>query len=296
MSSPDIEFPEPTEEEQQLQSEQVELLRLQAQILQQQIREQNLLAPFAFEAIGIQPVFDPETGQITSFERLPEPEPEPEPEPTEEDLLRQDIERQLLERSQAALSGTLPVSPALERALAEEEATLRGTLFRQLGPGFETSTPGIETLGNFARRSEELREGTRRGELALAEGLSLARQESRERAEERAALAAERADVRNFGRLGNILGQRLSIPSAINPTLGGFQAILGNLAANRQNQFQAAAFNASQPTLGGQLLNTATLLGAAALGGGVNFRGGGQAAAATPSLGTSVFRPASFPG
>src|SRR3990172_2008136 len=92
--------------------------------------------------------------------------------------LRSQIEKGFLERTQAALAGQLPVNPALLSDLAENERTLRETLRRQLGPGFETSSPGIESLGEFGQRRSELLESARRGDLTLAEQLGISRQQA----------------------------------------------------------------------------------------------------------------------
>ena len=92
--------------------------------------------------------------------------------------MRSQIEKGFLERTQAALSGQLPVNPALLSDLAENERTLRETLRRQLGPGFETSSPGIESLGEFGQRRSELLESARRGDLSLAEQLGISRQQA----------------------------------------------------------------------------------------------------------------------
>ena len=88
---------------------------------------------------------------------------------------RRELEEMLLKRSKDALEGNLPVDPTLERNLAESREQLRETLRQNLGPGFETSSAGIEALADFDKRAEELRYGARRGELTLSEQLSGAR-------------------------------------------------------------------------------------------------------------------------
>lgn len=157
--------PPPSEEERALQREQTELLRYQRKLLEKQLAQQNLLAPFLFEELGLKPVYG-EDGAITGFEKLP---------PSEAEKLREEIDLALLERSQAALRGELPVSPTLEREIRDAEETLRERLRQQLGPGYETSTPGIEALSAYTQRAVEAREAARRGELTLSEQLSLAR-------------------------------------------------------------------------------------------------------------------------
>ena len=55
--SPDVNVPEPTPEERALQTEQVEILRQQRDIIKQQARQQELLAPLLFEQSGIRPIY-----------------------------------------------------------------------------------------------------------------------------------------------------------------------------------------------------------------------------------------------
>ena len=271
---PDVDFPEPTEEERELQREQLENLRFNQQILQEQARQQELLAPFLFESAGIRPIMD-DRGRIAGFERV---------EPSEEDRLLQElnldvlrrtreqfleqeedpladrrraVEEGLLARSEAALAGDLPVSPALEDELSEQERRLRAELLQTLGPDYETSTPGIEALDRFRRTSSTLREEARRGQLTLAEGLGLARGAANLQQEQqplsalgffgefgRSGRAAEQ------GRRGTALQQiiagtsaplsgRIATAAGFNQGASGFNAPLSRLFGERQLQFQA---------------------------------------------------------
>lgn len=161
----DISVPGPSEEERALQAEQTQLLRQQRDILSKQLREQQLLSPFLFEQAGVKPIIG-EDGEITAFERVTD----------ELDPLRRDIEKGFLERTQAALRGELPIDPGLEKDLGDQERILMETLRRQLGPGFETSGPGIEAIARFREQSTNLREAARRGDLTLSEQLGMARE------------------------------------------------------------------------------------------------------------------------
>lgn len=76
-----------------------------------------------------------------------------------------DIQKLALERQEAAYKGELPVSPALERELADEERVMREALSQKLGPNYETSTPGIQSLSEMRERHSALREAARRGEI-----------------------------------------------------------------------------------------------------------------------------------
>lgn len=125
---------------------------------------------------------------ITGFTRTPEAEARIAREQRLADLSLQELEMQaslaptraenerlLLERSGAALRGELPADPGLLRSLDDQEQRLRDMLFQQLGPGFETSTPGIEALAEFNKRKTEIVAAASRADLTLGEQLSEAR-------------------------------------------------------------------------------------------------------------------------
>lgn len=61
------------------------------------------------------------------------------------------------ERLESALAGKLPVSPATERSIRVNENILGERLRRNLGPGGETSSPGIEATTRFDESAEILR-------------------------------------------------------------------------------------------------------------------------------------------
>src|SRR5262245_46760018 len=134
MGGPDIEFPGPTAAEQAGQIESLQLLREQRRQQAESLRLQELLAPYIYKSAGILPRY--QGGRIVGFTPVADPMAQ----------RRQQIESQLLDRSLAALSGTLPVDPALERSLSEGESTLRESLLKQIGPGFETSSVGQYAL------------------------------------------------------------------------------------------------------------------------------------------------------
>lgn len=84
------------------------------------------------------------------------------------------LSRALGERFEKATKGELPVSPGLERALTTEEQQLGEQMLRDLGPGWETGTPGIEAVRRFRQSAEELRENARRGAINEAEQFGFA--------------------------------------------------------------------------------------------------------------------------
>ena len=73
------------------------------------------------------------------------------------------IQKQLEETYMKALSGETPISPALEAEIGQQEKQLRQHLSQKLGPGYETTTPGIQALDQFQRRATLVREEARRG-------------------------------------------------------------------------------------------------------------------------------------
>jgi hypothetical protein len=165
-----VSVPPPSAEERELQRQQAETLKLQREILEQQRMQSKVLIPFLAEQEGFDVTTD-EFGNITAIGKKPK---------TELDLMKDEIEKAFTERSLKALKGELPVDPALEETLKVQEQELRNKLSTQLGPGYETSTPGIETLGNFFRSAEILREGARTNQLTLAEQLGITREQQRQ--------------------------------------------------------------------------------------------------------------------
>lgn len=161
-----VSVPPPTPEERELQRNQAELLALQRSIIEAQQRQNAILLPFLAEQEGYDVETDG-TGNITKITKRFDPD----------DEKRKELESGLLDRSLKALKGELPVDPALEQNLQKQEEELRNRLSAQLGPGYETSTPGIETMAEFQRNSEILREGARTGQLTLAEQLGITREQ-----------------------------------------------------------------------------------------------------------------------
>lgn len=275
-------FPGPTPQETALREEELETLRFQRSLLEQQIQQQNLLSPILFEEFGIEairddsgfkqvknpelealrpelldlrtgtraptspsgirlaeleeifrttpefidaPLEEGELGEITGFRQLPDPTGD----------LREEIELGLLERSKAALEGRLDVNPGLVRQLGESRDLLREGLRKQLGPGFETSTPGIEALAKFRQSESEILEGARRGDLTLAEQLSLGRS-----AEERA-IGAFRT-----GGASGVVNRNLPITAALGGVTSGLAGVAGQFASDRALQSQVEIGNANR--------------------------------------------------
>lgn len=150
--SPDV--PGPTAQEQQIQG-------LQLQSYQTGANLQNELMPFQLQNMGL--IRDKKTKKIremTEEERLAGM--------SEQERQQYDISRLQQNRLEAALGGTLPVDPAMEENLKNEEGKLREYLSQTLGPEYEQSTAGIQALSKFQTQAESLRYGARRGEMDVA--------------------------------------------------------------------------------------------------------------------------------
>ena len=326
MSSPNVKLPGPSVEEKALQKEQADTIRFQRELLTEQVRQQELLAPILFKQAGINPIFDDE-GKITGFE---ETEPGLREEiqkesleltrdildlqkrelQTSEDLapaekvfreksldllskqldaseraldlaekinpLEEEVETLSLERTLAALKGELPINPSLTRELDEQEELLREDLRRQLGPGFETSTPGRNALDKFFRDKEEILEGARRADLTNSESLSLARSSLRKGTTATTTSGSSPFIATNlpsrFGdifRSSDIAQSRSGSISQFSNVASGFGAITSQLQQDRALQLSANITNATNRSnlFGSIFTGVGSLLGGAARGG-----------------------------
>jgi hypothetical protein len=111
---------------------------------EEQRRIQAAMAPQLSKAFGIIPVYD-ENNNIVDFKINKNKFFSPEV-----DQLIQGV----TERAAAALAGD--VSPLAERLFAEEELKLTEAARKNLGPGYETSTPFLEAM-NLFERDKQLR-------------------------------------------------------------------------------------------------------------------------------------------
>lgn len=214
-------------EERMLQQSQAELLNLQTSILKQQQQQQKVLLPFLAEQEGFDVQLD-DNGNITSINKRADPL---------EDQ-NKEIQTLLNEKSLKALKGELPVDPALEEGIASQEQTLRERLAGQFGPGYETSSPGIETLGNFFKSSEILREGARTGQLTLAEQLGITRQQQS---------GFDQASSQDALRMSAV-GDPLTFAGAFGQIAKGYGAAQQPYQNQRNMQAQVQGANASRTT------------------------------------------------
>jgi len=229
-----VKVPGPSQEERDLQRNQAELLGLQRQIIEQQRAQNAILLPFLAQQEGFDVTTDA-NGNITSITQR-----------AEETARRQqtaEIERLFGERSLAALKGELPVDPALEKDLGVQEQELRNQLTAQFGPGYETSTPGIQALEEFRRTAEILRSGARTGQLTLAEQLGITREQQNQ---------FSRQSSQDVLRQSSI-GDPLTFAGAFGQTAQGYGQAQIPFIKQREMQLQASQANASR---------TASLFGA----------------------------------
>ena len=108
-----------------------------------------------------------------------------------------------LDRSLKALKGELPVTATLAKELELGERTLGEKLSRQLGPGWETTSAGIQAKAEYDRMATSLREAEQKDQLTTAEALSINRQNSR------AGATQDTLSTTSAGRIGasSLFGQ-----------------------------------------------------------------------------------------
>lgn len=232
-----VQAPQPSAEERELQTMQLDLAR-------QEAAQQEALRPFVLQNQGL--TQDPETGEIR---RLTPEELEAQRTPSEQRQF--DITRLSQERQQLALEGKLPVSPALEQELQQQQTRLEEGLSRRLGGGFATTTSGQQALAQQQQTAGLLREEARRGQIGQGQGILASR------------LAGQ------LGQQGQQFGQFQGIGQGSLGLLGGLGQAQQGFQFNRGLQFQAAQQNAQgqQAFLGG--------LGRAIGGAGTLFATGG---------------------
>ncbi len=139
------------------------LTQQEVAMLTEQNRLQSILTPLQLESAGYLPQMDA-SGRLTGVTKRPK---------TEMELIQEEIQNLTGKRTLSALKGELPVDAGLTRNLEESERNLRENLRKQLGPGFETSSPGIEALAQFEQRKGESLQAARYGDINLAATLGL---------------------------------------------------------------------------------------------------------------------------
>lgn len=221
--APKVEAPKPSAEEKALQAQQAALLKQQAAIINKGYQQQQKMMPFFAKQAGFTLKYD-KKGNIIGADPIVDPLAEQ----------NKEIQAKLNQRTLDALNGNLPVDPALERDLQKQETTLRERLGSQFGPGYETSTPGSDTLGEFFKTSEGLRSAARTGQLTLSEQLGLSRSE---------ADRAGQAQSLNIMR-GSTIGDPLSFATGNAQAAQGFGQAQVPYIQQRQMELNASVQNA----------------------------------------------------
>lgn len=128
-----------------------ELKKMQYEDILQSRKDAELLRPIELESLGYRQLPD------GTLEKIP--------------VIKDPLEQAYYENALKAAKGELPVSPALEASLAQEEAALAEDLSRRLGPNWKASTSGIQSMGELRKRGDLVREESRRGMMTAGEGL-----------------------------------------------------------------------------------------------------------------------------
>jgi hypothetical protein len=173
--TPDVSYPAPTAEERALQAKQLALL-------EQQEATQKEWEPILLQSMGY----------ARGDEGLTKLSPEEyyaSLSPYEQ--LSYDIATEASERELKALRGELEVDPAVEREIEEGWLETQERMSRQLGPGWEVSTPGIQASAEQKQRAAELRDAVRRGEMTTSEAVAASRSGRLEEEKVRLASQAE---------------------------------------------------------------------------------------------------------
>jgi hypothetical protein len=153
-----------TQDELDLQHEQLIEARRSNELAATQGKEQEAFAGRYYANQGIRKVVDPTTGAIT-FEDIPEAE------------LPQDVQDTLKvgrlanARSIAGLEGRLPVGDAVTNDWDRGEQQLISRLTEQFGPGWENSTGGSRAMAEFRRARTSTEDAVREGRITGAEAI-----------------------------------------------------------------------------------------------------------------------------
>lgn len=254
-SAPSV--PGPSATETALQQAQLDALKSSQAQIEKQNKTMELLAPLVYKSAGVQPTYD-EKGTITGFTQVEDP--------LQSKL--KTLQGEFYDRTQNALEGKLPVDPGLLQSLAEQEQQFKERMRKQLGPGWETSTPGIEARAKFDLTKNNVLEGARRGDLSMAESLGLA-----------ANAANLGQQGQNFGQIMTTAGAPLASASAYGGVAQGFGQAAGALANERLANYQAqlGGYQNQQKTFGSLFGGIGQLGGMALfgpLGGGVGGASG----------------------
>lgn len=160
---------EASPEEKRLQTIQADTAQEQLAIAKKQQAENEALNPILLSEYDLTRTVDPVTGAISYTKNANALTDK-----------RKEIEGMQLDRSLKALKGELPVTATLAREIEMGKRNMTEKLNRQLGPGWELSSAGIQSMDEYDRMATSLKEAEQKDQLSTAEALSIGRQNSRQ--------------------------------------------------------------------------------------------------------------------
>jgi hypothetical protein len=146
--------------------EEIELQKLQLELLQQQKAEYGEMKPFILRSMGLRIDADGSIVKMTEEERLAEM--------TEAERNQYELALKGQERQARAYEGDLDISPALEKGLSGQKTKIEEALSRRLGPNWQLTTAGQQAMGGFEERASLVREEARQSVIAGGSGNALA--------------------------------------------------------------------------------------------------------------------------
>ena len=194
------------------------------------------------QQLGIKPNQLPKAGQMVyqlpeKVYDLPEAGQLVQIKPGELGTMKANLERELTEHSLKALRGELPVSPTLERSFQKRDQMVDESIRRQLGPGGETSSAGIEAKGAERQFQTEALEAARRGELSMSQQLGLGQAASR--LSDTGSVAGTQAPyfgvTSGYGQLAGGFGNAAATSIGARTAGYGAAAALGNILLGQQD-------------------------------------------------------------
>jgi hypothetical protein len=206
---------------------QTQVMRQQLAIAKQQQAYSNAITPLELGLGGydIQPITDPNAPLQPGQYRIPIGGKQYVVTQRADLKNLQDLNTQVATagatRALKASKGELDVDPGVEQDLTRSRTSLQEELLKRLGPGYETSDPGIRAMNEFDRQANSIRFQVRYGELSNADALSNNAQNALQRQQSQ--------------YLGNLQG--VQNPFAItSQMLGGAGQTGGNIVQQQQNQ------------------------------------------------------------
>ena len=183
-----VEAPQPNAQEIALQQEQLDIMK-------EERAEYKTLEPILLQSMGLVAEADGTYRRMTTEEQTSYM--------TDTEKLAQEALNLTYERQLKALKGELDISPALEDELTTQKTKLMENLSQRLGSGWETTTAGIQAMGEFDKNAEMVREEARRGIISQSTGLATAQAGYLTSAD----LSKQSSLYAYGGRLGNLFNQ-----------------------------------------------------------------------------------------